>query len=320
MVAMYIETVPNRGSPPAILLRDGRREGNKIRKRTLANLSKWPAEQIASFRALLQGERLVPTKDLLRIERSLPHGHVELILQAIHQRDLDSLIASKRCRPRDLVVAMIVERLIHPRSKLACTRHWSDTTLAEALGLVDTDVDELHAAMDWLLARQGRIEKKLAARHLAEGGKVYHRTEDHVRAHIFLCMLAYYVEWDLRTAWAELLFEDEQLRSNRTVRDPMAPARISAEAKQNKAARRTWQGLPVHSFETLLAHLDTRTRHTCRLQARPSGATFEQVTDPTPLQARATELPALFPIQGMPVPRDPHETRQMPFASTRTFG
>jgi transposase len=574
---MYIETVPNRGSPPAILLRDGRREGKKVRKRTLANLSQWPAEQVASFRALLRGERLVPVQDLLRIERSLPHGHVEIILQAIHQLGLDALIASKRCRQRDLVVAMIVERLIHPRSKLASTRHWNDTTLADALGLVDTDVDEVYAALDWLLARQERIEKKLAARHLAEGSMVfydvsssfytgqhctlacyghdrdgkkglpiivygvmtddqgrpvavqvypgntgdpatvpdqanklrqrfglervvlvgdrgmltqtqidalrdhpglgwisalrssairglleqghlqlslfdqqnlaeirspdfpgerlmacfnplladqrrhkredllaatqkdleriaadvarrrrhpltaeqigvkvgriidhykmakhfewmiqagvfhwarreesiraeaqldgiyvvrtsepaerlsaadavrgykglarverafrclkgldlrirpiYHHTEEHVRAHIFLCLLAYYVEWHLRGAWAELLFEDEQLPSDRTVRDPVAPARASAQAQQKKATRQTPQGLPVHSFETLLAHLATRTRNTCRLQAEPSGATFTQVTDPTPLQMRAVELLAVFPVQGNP--------------------
>ena len=127
---MYIETIPNRGSPPAILLRDARREGKKIRKRTLANLSQWPAEQIASFRALLRGERLVPAKDLLRIERSLPHGHVELILQAIHPLGLDTLIASKRCRQRDLVVAMIVERLIHPRSKLASTSNTRASTVS----------------------------------------------------------------------------------------------------------------------------------------------------------------------------------------------
>lgn len=574
---MYIETVPNRGSPPAILLRDGRREGKKVRKRTLANLSQWPAEQVASFRALLRGERLVPAQDLLRIERSLPHGHVEIILQAIHQLGLDSLIASKRCRQRDLVVAMIVERLIHPRSKLASTRHWSDTTLADTLGLVDADVDEVYATLDWLLARQERIEKKLAARHLAEGSMVfydasssfytgqhctlaryghdregkkglpiivygvmtddqgrpvavqvypghtgdpatvpdqanklrqrfglervvlvgdrgmltqtqidalrdhpglgwisarrshsirtlleqghlqlslfdqqnlaeirspefpgerlmacfnplladqrrhkredllaatqkdleriaadvarrrrhpltaeqigvkvgriidhykmakhfewmiqagvfrwarreesiraeaqldgiyvvrtsepaerlsaadavrgykglarverafrclkgldlrvrpiYHRTEEHVRAHIFLCLLAYYVEWHLRGAWAEVLFEDEQLPSDRTVRDPVAPARASAQAQQKKATRQASQGLPVHSFETLLAHLATQTRNTCRLQAEPSGATFTQVTDPTPLQTRAAELLAVFPVQGNP--------------------
>jgi hypothetical protein len=572
---MYIETIPNRGSPPAILLRDARREGKKIRKRTLANLSQWPAEQIASFRALLQGERLVRAEALVRIERSLPHGHVELILQAIGQLGLDGMIASKRCRQRDLVMAMIVERLIHPRSKLANTRHWLDTTLADTLGVADTDVDEVYAALDWLLARQDRIEKKLAGRHLAEEGLIFYdvsssfytgqhcslacyghdrdgkkglpiivygvltddqgrpvgvqvypgntgdpatvpdqaekirqrfglgrmvlvgdrgmltqaridalrehpglgwisalrsgairqlleqghlplslfdqqnlaeirspefpgerliacfnpllaeqrhhkrqdllaatqkdlervvaevgrhhrrplsaeqiglkvgrvinrhkvakhfhctiqtgvfrwarkeesilaeaqldgiyvvrtsepterlsaadtvrrykglaqverafrclkgldlrirpiylRTETHVRAHIFLCLLAYYVEWHLRRAWAELLFEDEQLPCDRAVRDPVAPARISGKAKQKKAARQTSQGLPVHSFETLLAHLATRTRNTCRLQAEPSGATFQQVTDPTPLQARAMELLAAFPVHG----------------------
>jgi hypothetical protein len=572
---MYIETIPNRGSPPAILLRDARREGKKIRKRTLANLSKWSADQVASLRALLQGERLVPAEALLRIERSLPHGHVELILQAIRQLGLDSMIASKRCRQRDLVLALIVERLIHPRSKLANTRHWLDTTLADTLEVADTDVDEVYAALDWLLARQERIEKKLAGRHLAEGGQVlydvsssfytgrhcllacyghdrdgkkglpiivygvltddqgcpvsvqvypgntgdpatvpdqvekirrrfglghvvlvgdrgmltqtriealrehpglgwisalrsgsirnllergdlqlslfdrqnlaeirsdefpgerlvacfnpllaeerrrkreellaatqknleriaaqvvrrrrtplsaeqigekvgrvidrykmrkhfdwtigagvlrwtrknesilaeakldgiyvirtsepaerlsaadtvrrykglaqverafrclkgldlrirpiYLRTEAHVRAHIFLCLLAYYVEWHLRRAWAELLFEDEQLTSDRAVRDPVAPARTSDKAKQKKAARQTLQGLPVHSFETLLAHLATRTRNTCRLQAQSSGATFEQVSDPTPLQTRAMELLAVFPVHG----------------------
>ena len=572
---MYIETIPNRGSPPAILLREARREGKKVRKHTLANLSKWSADQIASLRALLQGEHLVPAKSLLTIERSLPHGHVELILQAIRQLGLDGMIASKRCRERDLVMALIVERLIHPRSKLANTRHWLDTTLAETLGVADTDVDEVYAALDWLLARQERIEKKLAGRHLGEGSQVsydvsssyytgrhcllacfghdregkkglpiivygvltddqgrpvsvqvypgntgdpatvsdqaekirqrfglervvlvgdrgmltqtrietlrawpglgwisalrsgairdlvargnlqlslfdqqnlaeirsqafpgerliacfnpllaeerrrkredllaateksleriaaqvarrqcrpllpeqigekvgrvidrhkmrkhydwsveagilrwtrkqesiqaeaqldgiyvirtsepaerlpaadavrrykglaqverafrclkgldlrirpiYVRTEAHVRAHIFLCLLAYYVEWHLRRAWAELLFEDEQLPLDRVVRDPVAPATLSQGAKHKKATRKTPQGLPVNSFETLLAHLATRTRNTCRLQGESSGATFHQVSDPTPLQARATELLAVFPVRG----------------------
>ena len=144
---MYIETVPNRGSPPAILLREGRREGNKVVKRTLANLAKSPAEQIEAFRALLRGQRLVPAKDLLRIERSLPHDHVEALLRAIRKLGLDTLIAPKRCRERDLVVAMIVERLIHPRSKLACTRHWKDTTLADTLSVGDAETEELYAAL-----------------------------------------------------------------------------------------------------------------------------------------------------------------------------
>ena len=127
---------------------------------------------------------------------------------------------------------------------------------------------------------------------------IYLRTEEHVRAHIFLCLLAYYVEWHLRRAWAELLFEDEQLPSARAVRDPVAPARASGQAQQKKAARQTPQDLPVHSFETFLAHLATQIRNTCRLQAEPSGVTFDQVTDSTPLQTRAMELLAVFPVQG----------------------
>jgi hypothetical protein len=171
---MYIDTIPNRGSPPAILLRDARREGKKIVKRTLANLSHWPAAQVESLRALLRGERLVRAQDLVQIERSLPHGHVEAICEAIRRLGLDTLIASKRCRERDLVLAMIVERLIRPRSKLASTRHWNDTTLADALSVGNTDVDEAYAALNWLLARAEGIEKKLAERHLREGGLVFY--------------------------------------------------------------------------------------------------------------------------------------------------
>ena len=575
MVPMYIETVPNRNSPPAILLREGRREGKKVIKHTLANLSKWPKPQIESFRALLRGEQLVPARDLLRIERTLPHGHVEAILEAMHKLGLDTLIASKRCRERDLVLAMIVERLILPRSKLASTRHWNDTTLADTLSVGSTDVDELYAALDWLLARQERIEKKMAKRHLSEGslvlydvsssfytgrhcpladyghdrdGKkglpiivygvmtdaegrpvavqvysgntgdpttvpdqavkirerfglkyvvlvgdrgmltqtqidelkahpglgwisalrsaairelvdgghlqlslfdqqnlaeihspdfpgerlmacfnpllaeqrrrkreellaatekelgriaagvarrkakplsadqigvkvgrvidrykmakhfeytiragafrwsrreeairreaeldgiyvvrtsepadrlsaadavrgykglaqverafrslkgldlrvrpIFHRTEDHVRAHILLCMLAYYVEWHLRRAWAELLFDDEELPAARPTRDPVAPAKASASAKRKKSLRQTAQGLPAHSFGTLLTHLATRTRNTCKLKSQPEGASFEQVSEPTPVQTRAMELLALLPVEG----------------------
>jgi transposase len=572
---MYIETVPNRGSPPAILLREARREGKKIAKRTLANLSAWPPEQIASFRLLLRGERLVPAQDLFRIERTLPHGHVEAILRMIERLGLDTLIGSKRCRERDLVLAMMVNRLIHPCSKLATTRHWNDTTLAEALTVADTDVDELYEALDWLLARQKHIEKKLASRHLEEGGLVlydvsssfyeghtcplaqrghdrdgrkglpiivygvmtdprgcpvtvqaypgntgdpttvsdqvdklrerfklshivlvgdrgmltqaridelkdhpgmgwisalrsgsirglmeqgylqrslfdrqnlaeihspefpgerlmacynplladqrcrkreellvatekrlqaiaaevarrkrrllskgqigvkvgrvidrhkmakhfdwtiedgvfrwhrrtesirreteldgiyvvrtsepknrlpaedvvrgykslsqverafrcmkgidlrirpiFHHTEDHVRAHIFLCLLAYYVEWHLRAAWSPLLFQDEELPQVRGERDAVAPAQPSISVKAKKASRETPQGLPIQSFDTLLAHLAGRTRNLCRLSSQPSGPELKQVTEPTPLQARAMELLNLYPVGG----------------------
>ena len=130
---MYIETVPNRNSPPAILLREGWREGSMTHKRTLANLSHWPKQKIETFRRLLQDEPLVSPQDLFCTHKTLPHGHVEAILMAMRKLGLDSLVAAKRCRERDLVMAMIAARLLHPCSKLAATREWHTTTLAEEL-------------------------------------------------------------------------------------------------------------------------------------------------------------------------------------------
>jgi transposase len=169
---MYVETVPNRNSPPAILLREGWREGKKTHKRTLANLSDWPKHKIETLRRLLKNEMLVSPNDLFNTEQTLPHGHVEAILGTMHKLGLEAIISSKPCRERDLVVAMIVERLIHPCSKLATTRHWHTTTLAEELSVQDADEDDLYAAMDWLLERKQQIEKKLGERHLSEGCRV----------------------------------------------------------------------------------------------------------------------------------------------------
>ena len=572
---MYIDTVPNRNSPPAVLLREAWREGKKIRKRTVANLSHWSGHQVESLRRLLRGERLVPVGELFKIVQSRPHGHVEAVVTVIRKLGLDTMIASKRCRERDLVVAMIAEHLIHPCSKLASVRHWNDTTLAEELSVSDADVDKLYDVLDWLLAKQNRIEKKLAARHLSEGDlvlydvsssfyyghtcplagfghdrdgkkglpiivygvmtdrqgcpvavKVYpggtgdpttvpdqveklrtrfrlsrvvlvgdrgmltqtridelkkhpgigwisalrsgslrklmddgclqlslfdqrnlaeiqspefpgerlvacfnpqladkrrrkrkellaatekkleaiaahvarrkrkiltkeeigvkvgrvinhfkmakhfeltitdglfswsrreesirretemdgiyivrtsepkkqisnedtvrgykslahverafrclkgidlrirpirHRTADHVRAHVFLCVLAYYVEWHMRQAWEELLFHDEELTEGRAKRDPVAPAEPSASVKRKKIERQTAQGLPIHSFDTLLEHLARRCRLSCRLASEPSGESFDQLTEQTPLQARAMELIDLLPVPG----------------------
>ena len=572
---MYIETVPNRNSPPAILLREGWREGNKTLKRTLANLSDWPPEKIQTFRRLLHDEPLVSPHDLLSTQKTLPHGHVEAILLAIHKLGLDSMISAQRCRERDLVLAMIVERLLYPCSKLATTRHWHSTSLAEELGVSQATEDQLYEAMDWLLERQPRIEKKLAARHLQEGslvlydvsssyyegrtcplaqyghdrdgkkglpiivyglmtdgegrpiavevyagntgdpttvvdqvnklrerfhlsrvvlvgdrgmltqpqidqlkahpqmgwitaltsgairgllaegslqlslldeqnlveiespeypgerlmvcynpllaeerkrkreellaatekaltrigkeverrkkkpltateialkvGKVLghykmgkhfahqiedkklswsrrgetieqeakldgiyvirtsesaeqlsaadtvrgykslaqverafrslkgldllirpirHRTEERVPAHIFLCLLAYYVEWHLRRVWAPLLFEDEELPQERRRRDPVLPARSSESAKAKKLTHQTADGLPVQSFATLLSDLASRARVTYSLKTDESGPTFQQVPPPTPLQAKAYELLNLLPVAG----------------------
>ena len=115
---------------------------------------------------------LISPADLFETERTLPHGHVEAILGTIRKIGLDTVISSKRCPERDLVLAMIVERLIHPCSKLATTRLWHTTTLAEELSVQEADENDLYEAMDWLLTRQERIEKKLAERHLTDGAMV----------------------------------------------------------------------------------------------------------------------------------------------------
>jgi transposase len=573
---MYIEIVPNRNSRPAILLREGWREGKKVCKRTIANLTDWPAQKVDALRRVLKGETLVAPDEAFSIERSLPHGHVELILEAIKRIGIDTAISAKRTRERDLVLAMVIERLIHPCSKLATTRLWHSTTLAEQLEVGDADENELYAAMDWLLARQSRIEKKLARRHLSEGcqvlydvsssyyeghtcplarlghsrdkkrgkpiivygvltdaqgrplavevypgntgdpttvpdqvntlkqrfgldrvilvgdrgmltqtqidelkrhpgvgwisalrsekvrklfdqkylqlslfdqqnlaeihspdfpgerlmacfnpllaeerkrkrcelleateqalekiskevkrrtrkplsaaeigtkvGKIinrfkmgkhfelsitdgqfsydrradaiereaevdgiyvirtseskqslstedavrsyknlaqvervfrtfkgldihirpiHHRTEERVRAHIFICLLAYYVEWHLRQVLAPLLFDDETLASDRKQRDSVAPAEPSAAAKRKKVVRINEDGLPIHSFKTLMAEMGTRCRHRCRVKSDPECPPIFQDTDPTPLQARALELTRLLPVRGI---------------------
>ena len=169
---MYIDVVPNRNSPPAVLLREAWREGNKTCKRTLANLSDWPQEKIETFRRLLRDERLVSPEDLLDTQKTLPHGHVEAVLEMIRALQLERMISPQRCRERDLVVAMIAQRILRACSKLATTRLWHTTTLAEELGVADATENDLYAAMDWLGERQERIEKKLAARHLQQGGLV----------------------------------------------------------------------------------------------------------------------------------------------------
>lgn len=564
---MYIESIPNRNSPPALLLREAWREGKRIRKRTLANLSQWPSEKVEALRHLLRDDPMVVAQEAFVIEQSLAHGHVEAVLGTIKKLGLDELIGSRRSRERDLVIAMIAERLLHPCSKLAATRLWHTTTLAEELGVTDANEDDLYEAMDWLLARQDRIEKKLAARHLSEGclvfydvtssyyegrccplaryghdrdgkrgrpiivyglmtdgegrpvavkaypgdtgdpstvpeqaeklrerfelerlvlvgdrgmltqtqieklrsypglgwisalrshairdlveggflqmslfdrkdlaeircpdfpderlmacynpllaqrrgrkrqelleaterefkriakevsrrtqtplkkeeigekvGKVigrykmrkhftvtigdgtfsyernegkidqeaaldgiyvirtsepaerlsaddtvrsyknltqverafrslkgidllirpiWHHTEDHVRSHIFICMLAYYVEWHMRKALVPLLFDDEQLDENRKTRDPVKPAKPSVSAKDKKAQKLTSEGFVVHSFDTLLEALGTRCRNRCRIRSGSKVPTFYQTTEMSPLQEQAFHL------------------------------
>jgi hypothetical protein len=127
---------------------------------------------------------------------------------------------------------------------------------------------------------------------------IRHRTAQRVPAHIFLCMLAYYVEWHMRRAWAPILFEDDELERARRHRDPTRPAAPTASATSKKTTHTTPEGLPVHSFDTLLAELASRGRNTYRLKSNDSRLTFTQVPDPTPIQRSAYELLRLLPVAG----------------------
>ncbi|MEA3292683.1 MAG: IS1634 family transposase, partial [Pseudomonadota bacterium] len=169
---MYIDIVPNRKSPPAILLRESVRQGKKIVKRTLANLSSLSIEQAHAIRRILKGEQLVRPEAHFDILRSRAHGQVEAVLLTIRRLGLDKLIASRRGKERDRVLAMIASRILCPQSKLALSRDWANTTLGELLGVEGADEDALYAAMDWLCERQEGIEQRLAARHLQQGGRV----------------------------------------------------------------------------------------------------------------------------------------------------
>lgn len=169
---MYIDIVPNRKSPPAILLRESTRQGKKIVKRTIANLSSLSIDQAQAIRRILKGEKLIQPEAYFDILNSRAHGHVDAVLVTIRTLGLDKLLGSRRCKERDLVIAMIASRIVGPQSKLALSRCWENTTLGESLGVDGADEDALYAAMDWLYERQERIEKRLAERHLAEGGRV----------------------------------------------------------------------------------------------------------------------------------------------------
>ena len=321
------------------LLRRSYREDGKVKNETLGNLSHLPDSVIDLIRRSLQGETFVPTGEAFEISSSRAHGHVQAVSLAMQRLGFASLLASKPCPERDLICAMVASRIVCPAPKLATTRLWHTSTLAQEFGVTEATEDELYAAMDWLLAGQDRIQKKLAARHLKEDALVlydlsssyfegsccplaklgYSRdgkrgtlqvnygllTDDrgcpvaisvhagntsdsttfmpqvtrlreefgikrmvmvgdrgmisqkaidemstdadvawitalrssairtlvqqgHVqmRAHIFLCMLAYYVEWHMRQAWRELMFTDED-QAAKLVRDPVAPAKRS---------------------------------------------------------------------------------------------
>jgi hypothetical protein len=175
IVVMYVVKVPNRGSPPAILLRESYREDGKVKNRTLANLSSWPEAKVDALTRVLKGQPppAAPLEEAFDITRSLPHGHVAAVLGTARQLGLDELIDPEPSRHRDLVVAMAVAQVIAPDSKLAIARGLRKETAASSLGEVlhlgSCDEDDLYAAMDYLHGRQEAIQDTLAARHLAGG-------------------------------------------------------------------------------------------------------------------------------------------------------
>src|ERR1039458_6886148 len=178
-VSMYVATVPNRDSPPAILLRESYRQDGKVKTHTLANITHLPSRQLEALRLALAGSlpsSSPPLPESFHTSRSLPHGHVAAVLGCLRNLELDSILDPAPSRPRDLVIAMIVTRIIDPASKLATARGLHCDTLHHSLGemlhLDSADETELYQAMYWLLPLQPRIEQALAKRHLSQGGLV----------------------------------------------------------------------------------------------------------------------------------------------------
>src|SRR5262245_4116402 len=193
---MYVATVPNRGSPPAILLRESYREDGKVKTRTLKNLSDWPAERIALLRAVLRGDQLVPAGEGVAIEQALPHGHVVAALQTARRIALDRVLPRQGPqRRRDVALALVIARLLEPAAKLATARALDPATashsLGAALGLGRVVAKEVYGALDWLGRHQSRIEAALARRHLAAGTLVlYDLTSTYLEGRC--CPLAQY--------------------------------------------------------------------------------------------------------------------------------
>lgn len=171
---MYIDVVPNRNSPPAVLLRESRRTGGRTVKSTLANLSALPEEAVAALRVILKGGRLVEAGEHVRVESSLPCGHVQAVKLAMQRLRMAELIASKPSKERDAVLALVAQRIVRPGSKLESAALFANTTLAKEYGVEGIDENALYAAMDWMVTRQPFIERKLAKRHLQEGATVFY--------------------------------------------------------------------------------------------------------------------------------------------------
>jgi hypothetical protein len=171
---MYVTAVPNRNSPPAVLVRESYRVDGKVKNRTVANLTGLPEEAIEAVRMALKGKPTGALSDRFSILSSKPHGHVEALKAVIKRLKLDNIIDTKPSQQRALIVALVAARVLRPASKLATSRWCSDTTLPEVFGLQDVDTSAIYAAMDWLADKQEVIEKRLARRHLEDGSQVFY--------------------------------------------------------------------------------------------------------------------------------------------------
>lgn len=168
---MYVAIVPNRGSKPIAMSRESFRGGGKVKNRTIATLSHLPERKIELIRMVLAREDLVPADDAFEVVSSLPTGHVRAVPGTIRRLGIAEMVSSRPCRERDPVMGMIAERVLHATSKFGTVRSWKATTLALEVGVKGADEDDLYEALDWLAKRQGRIEGKLAGRHLKRSVK-----------------------------------------------------------------------------------------------------------------------------------------------------
>jgi hypothetical protein len=166
---MYIDVVPNRSSPPAVLLRESFRQDGKVRKRTVANLSSLSPQQVEDLRLVLKGTRIAPVDQLFDVISSRHHGHAAAVVSALQRLKFDKLLDSRASRQRQVVLAMIAARVLDPRPELATANTLDNTTLPQLFDVPGVDENELYDAMDWLLERQAPIENKLAKRHIGEG-------------------------------------------------------------------------------------------------------------------------------------------------------
>ena len=315
---MYIETVPNRGSRPAYLLRDARREGSKTVKRTLANLSHLPDHAIEALRLCLKGVRLCDASKTFAVKSTIPCGHVKAMRMAMARLGMAELVSSKPCSERDIVLAMIAQRkmakhfVIKVQGGNFTFRRDEESIRSEerqdGLYIIRTSESaERLSAAEAVRAYKalGNVEKSFRTFNGVDilVRPIRHWTSDRVRAHIFLCMLTYYVEWHMRRALSTLLYAEDDLPSARAARDPVAKAGSTDEAKRKKRTRLSAGGFALRDWRGVMSALASQ----CRTTVKAGGIPVSMDTEPTAYQAEVFRLlSAKSPVWGG-VPRNRNE-------------